>query len=76
MFKLFMRAQVKWFGGFSRYADLCLSMALSVIAYYQNSAWTLAFACLGLISFIFDFNGKIQRFTLNSALANVGPRRK
>jgi len=50
-------------------------MALFVIAYYENSAWALAFACLGLVSFVFDFNGKMQRFTLNSVLANVGPRR-
>ncbi|MEE4212486.1 MAG: hypothetical protein V2I43_24845 [Parvularcula sp.] len=74
MFKLIMRAQVNWISGFGRYLDLVLAMALMVVAIDSGSwIWGL-FAAIALASFIFDANGRFQRYVFNKSMTKAGVR--
>ena len=74
MFELIMRAQVKWFSGFGRYLDLFLGMLFLVLAWHLDSITLYVFAVIGLLSFIFDLNGRVQRWVLNSSVTRVRKR--
>jgi len=69
MFKVLLRGMTSWSAGFARYLDLALGCCLLVLAGLWLSPWLGAFGALSLATFVFDLNGRIQRWTMKSALS-------
>lgn len=73
MIKFFVGKMLMKFSRYGRYADLAAAVAMLALAFFYVSAMMAVCGILSLLAFLFDLNGRVQRFTMNRML---GVKRK